>query len=112
MPRSAMPATFLASTTVNQYRQRELADKRTQPQGTEDRARYEIAEDGIEAEPAHQWNDDARSAEQDKGIAVDGNVDRRGHLSRVRQLASGKGISSTVRYPGPVSTVIHADVSW
>ena len=60
---------------------RELADKRTEPQGTEDRARDEIAEDGIEAEPAHQWNDDARSAEQDQGIAVDGNVDRRGHLS-------------------------------
>jgi len=64
---------------VNQYR--ELADKRTESEGTEDRARYEIAEDGIEAEPAHQWNDDARSAEQDEGIAVDGNIDRRGHLS-------------------------------
>ena len=61
--------------------ERELADKRTESQRTEDRAGYEIAEDGIEAEPAHQWNDDARSAEQDKGIAVDGNVDRRGHLS-------------------------------
>src|SRR5439155_17346794 len=61
--------------------ERELADKRTESEGTEDRARYEIAEDGIEAEPPHQWNDDARSAKQDKGTAVDGNVDRRGHLS-------------------------------
>ena len=75
--------------------ERELADKRTEPQGTEDRARYEIAEDGIEAEPAHQRNDDARSAEQDEGIAVDGNVDRRGHLSvfvssrRARHVLNG-----------------------
>src|SRR5207244_12701001 len=67
---------------------------------------YEIAEDGIEAEPAHQWNDNARSAEQDEGIAVDGNVDRRGHLSafvslhRARHILNGAiSWSGIHRYP-------------
>ncbi len=87
-----------------------MADKRTESQGTEDRARYEIAEDGIEAEPAYQWNDDARSAEQDEGIAVDGNVDRRGHLSVF--VSSHRARHILQRCDNPVSTVIHADVSW
>ena len=107
MPRSAKPATFLASTTVNQYRNGKLADERSESQRTQDRAGSEIAEDGIEAEPAHQRNDDAGSAEQDESIAVDGNIDRRRHLSlfvrsrRARHIMNGaiSTLVSTVIMP-------------
>jgi hypothetical protein len=67
--------------------QRDLLDERTEAQRAEDDAGAQVAEDGTETPATHHRHDDAGRAENDQGVAVGCNVDRRCHaVSVVRKL--------------------------
>src|ERR1019366_3871746 len=85
-PSSAMPATFLASTTVTQYKKRKCFDERAQSQRAKERPGRKIAEHGAKPPAAHHWNDNASRTKDNERIAVGIDVDRRCHSIPLRSV--------------------------
>jgi hypothetical protein len=62
-------------------------DERAQPQRAKKRPCCKVAEHGVKAPTAHQWNDNASRTKYNERIAVGIDIDRRCHSISLRSVS-------------------------